>query len=358
MKSDNRGGIPLLIIVNALVCGIIGLTFGILTGSLLLWLLGSVLAGAIIGVLTEALFSRLRTHAGLYRRRMLILVLVEVLLTVYVVIPIYAADRNVHPIRFSASITPADLGLPYENITLKTQDGLTLVGWYIPSHNGAAIIAVHGFNGNRTHVIYHAQALAEHGYGVLAFDMRAHGESGGDRFAAAWNSDLDVLAAVDYLQHRPDVQPGRIGALGLSAGAHAIIYGAARSDTIKALWVDGADAGRLEDAINPFLPEIRPFWFMTPMVWLTDRLVELFSGTRAALPIRDQVTRIAPRPILFVAAGKAQSEVSQARRYAAYAGPTAQVWELPEDNHIGGMFTHPQEYAQRMIAFFDASLLK
>ena len=344
------------IVTNALVCGIIGLTFGTLTGSLAFWLTGGMAAGAAIGALCEACFRRVRGHARLYRSRMVIVVLLEVVLTVYVVIPIYAADRNVHPTRFTASITPADVGLPYENITLKTQDALTLTAWYIPSSNGAAIIAVHGFNGNRTHVIYHAQALAEHGYGVLALDMRAHGESGGDRFAAAWNSDLDVLAALDYLEHRPDVQPGRIGALGLSAGGHAVIYGAARSTSIRALVVDGVNTGRVEDAINPFLPEIRPFWFMTPMVWLTDRLIELLSGQRAAPPIREQVARIAPRPILFIAAGKADYEIPLARRYAASAGPTSQVWELPEDYHIGGMFAHPQEYTQRMIIFFDVSL--
>ena len=343
------------IVVNAIVCGVIGLTFGILTGNLLLWLIGGVLIGAATGMLSEAVFNRLRSHATLYRVRSVLLVLIEALLTIYVVVPIYAGYKTVHPDRLPLPVTPSDFGLAYQDVTLKTQDGLRLKGWYIPSRNGAAIIAVHGFNGNRSHVMLHAQTLAEHGYGVLAFDMRGHGESEGV-FAAAWTSDLDVLAAVEHLQRQPDVQAGRIGALGLSSGAHALLNGAARSEAIRALIADGAGASRVEDAINPMLPEIQGYWFMVPMVWFTDRMTEAWSGAQAAPPFREQVRRIAPRPILFIAAGQADYEISVARRYAASAGPTAQVWALPEAHHVGGIVERPEEYRQRMLDFFDANL--
>ena len=92
------------------------------------------------------------------------------------------------------------------------------------------------------------------------------------------------------------------------------------------------------------------------MVWNTDRLTELFSGTRAGPPLREQVKRIAPRPVYFVAAGQAQGEISLAHRYADSIGPTAQVWELPDATHCNGIFSHSQESQQRMIAFFDSSL--
>jgi pimeloyl-ACP methyl ester carboxylesterase len=342
-------------IVNAIVCGIVGVTFGLMSNAPLPWLIGGALVGALLGALTETLFNRVRSHARLYRMRMVIAVLIEVLLIIYLVLPIYAAYSEVHPARLPLLVTPADLGLSYEDIQLTTQDGLTLAAWYIPSHNGATIIAVHGFGGNRTHVVYHAHALAQHGYGILALDMRAHGASGGDRFNP-WTSDLDVLAAVDYVRHRPGAQANRIAALGLSAGSVAALYAAARDDDIQAVWVDGPAESRVEDAINPFLPDIAPFWFMTPMVWNTDRFTELFSGTRAAPPLREQVKRIAPRSVYFVAAGQAQGEISIAHRYADNIGPTAQVWELPDATHCNGIFSHSIDYQQRMMAFFDANL--
>ncbi|MGH9176873.1 MAG: hypothetical protein ACRD1H_21065, partial [Vicinamibacterales bacterium] len=75
--------------------------------------------------------------------------------------------------------TPADYGLAYEDVTFRGGDGLSLAGWYIPSSNGAAIIALPGIN-TRVGVIRHAAFLAQHGYGVLLFDKRGAGESEGD----------------------------------------------------------------------------------------------------------------------------------------------------------------------------------
>ena len=72
-------------------------------------------------------------------------------------------------------ITPADKGFEYEEVTLTTNDRLKLVGWYIPSQNRAAVILLHGYGGNRLGVMYHAEALANQGYGVLMYDQRASG---------------------------------------------------------------------------------------------------------------------------------------------------------------------------------------
>ena len=129
-----------------------------------------------------------------------------------------------HPPRFPVGpVSPADLDLDYMDVTLSTEDNLTLHGWYIPSTNRAAVILVHAFNGNRTGTIFHAALLANHGYGVLLYDTRSQGESEGDLYALGWEDYLDVFAALDYLQQRPEVDAERIGVLGLSAGAKAAL---------------------------------------------------------------------------------------------------------------------------------------
>ena len=45
--------------------------------------------------------------------------------------------------------TCADYGMSCEEITVTTADGLDLVGWYLPSQNGAAVLVQHGFGGDR-----------------------------------------------------------------------------------------------------------------------------------------------------------------------------------------------------------------
>lgn len=341
------------VIVNAAVCGIIGGAFGTVSRNLIPWLAGGLVVGGLLGLATEASLGRLSKSRFLYRRRLLLLVLVEALLTVYLVIPALGAYHDVHPPRSPVSFTPAELGMAYEDVTLTTEDGVNLSGWYIPSQNGAAIVAVHGLAGNRTQVLGHAQALAEAGYGVLLFDLRAHGESGGQRFGAAY---LDVRAAVEYLLNRPEVMPEQIGALGLSAGAHAILNAAAGDPRLKALWLDGAGANRVEDVLGPMLPELRPFFIMMPVPWMHDRFMELFSGVKAAPPLKEQVAKIVPRPMLFVAGGQEDLEISLAHRYADIAGKPARVWGLPDVAHCGGLAAYPEEYKGLMLSFFDTYL--
>jgi alpha/beta superfamily hydrolase len=71
--------------------------------------------------------------------------------------------------------------------------------------------------GGRSGQQEHVRILARHGYGVLIFDPRGTGESEGDPYR--WGGERDVKAALNYLRGRPDVDPQRIGGLGLSLGA-------------------------------------------------------------------------------------------------------------------------------------------
>ena len=60
-----------------------------------------------------------------------------------------------------------------------------LEGWYVPSRNGAAVIAFPG----RKSPQRHARMLARHGYGVLLFDRRGEGRSDGDPNAFGWGGE-------------------------------------------------------------------------------------------------------------------------------------------------------------------------
>jgi fermentation-respiration switch protein FrsA (DUF1100 family) len=322
-------------------------------GNFLLWLIGGLLVGALIGWGSEIVFDKLFKSPKLYLRRMLIMVLSEVLLILYIFLPLYRAYQITHPARYPVMIKPSDLEASCEAITIPTTDGVHLAGWYIPSRNGAAIIAIHGSNGNRTHMLHHAEILAQHGYGVLLFDLRAHGESGGSYFPFA-NDSADVLAAVAYLQSRPEVDPQRIGGIGLSLGAMVIIQGAARAQAIQAVIADGADATKLDDYF-PLPPQYQVMGFMIPEIWMTDRFLGLFSGVPATA-MKELVPTIAPRPILFISTGQDDEQFINPR-FFELGGPTAQLWELPDTGHTGGIFAHPEEYTQHMLSFFDTNLL-
>ena len=84
--------------------------------------------------------------------------------------------------------------------------------------------------------------LARHGYGVLLFDRRGEGDSEGEPNSWGWGGDTDIKAAIAYLQRRPDVDPDRIGGIGLSVGGEMMIETAAETDELAAVVSEGAGA--------------------------------------------------------------------------------------------------------------------
>jgi uncharacterized protein len=122
----------------------------------------------------------------LYWLRLLLFTLVtvgvSVLILIFIAIPLRAADGVSYPPRLPVCCqTPVDFGLRYEGVSFPTSDGVTLRGWFIPGQNGATILFAHGGGGNRLGVgqLEQTAVLAKHGFGILLFDLRGHGDSEG-----------------------------------------------------------------------------------------------------------------------------------------------------------------------------------
>ena len=82
----------------------------------------------------------------------------------------------------------------------------------------------------------YAQAMAERGFLTLAFDPSFTGESGGEpRYVASPDINTeDFQAAVDYLSVREDVEPERIGIIGICGWGGLALNAAAADTRIKA----------------------------------------------------------------------------------------------------------------------------
>lgn len=332
-------------------------------GILLSWLfhqvayaLLSLVLGGLLGWLGEWLQKALKVSEGRVLRWTLIVLLAEALLFIYVGMPAIGAYGAAHPVRHPIEIESDVVGRMAKEATFRTQDGLTLTGWYYAPQNGAAVIVAHGLNANRTQGIHQVRMLVEAGYGVLAIDLRAHGESQGRLFAGTTDVGLDVQAAAEYLQSKPEVESGRIGGLGLSVGANAVLYAAASGAPLQALIADGTGMARTEDALEPMLPEIRPLFFGTPLNRNYHRFLDLFSGVRAPAPLKEIVAEIAPTPVLFIAGEGEWLEPALDRRYAAAVGESGSVWLATGSGHLGAIYDHTTVYQQRMLSFYDTYL--
>jgi uncharacterized protein len=256
--------------------------------------------------------------------------------------------------RVARAVVPPDrLGVAHEDVTFTTSDGLDLKGWYIPSRNGAAVISFPGRNGPQKQ----ARMLARHGYGVLLFDRRGEGESEGDPNAWGWGGGADVKAAIAYLQRRPDVDPDRIGGIGLSVGGEMMIETAAETDELAAVVSEGAGPRSVYEDMDLDSPALEKWTLGAAMA--VARTVSTAVSANHAPPanLRDLAAKV-EQPLLLIAAPNSPHGEKLNRGYAQAAGDSAELWEIPESRHVDGIDARPREYEQRVVGFFDQALAR
>jgi dienelactone hydrolase len=271
--------------------------------------------------------------------------------------PLGIAVYAVNPPRATLeSTTPADHHLPYRDVTFASADGVALSGWYVPSTNRAAVVLLPGSGSTRTSVLDHAVVLARHGFGVLLVDPRGNGGSGGQAMDFGWYGEQDVPAAVTFLQQQPDIDPARIGAVGLSMGGEQAIGALAVDPRIRAVAAEGATHWVLAD--KAWLPAT--YGSRGRIQLAVDAvaygLADLLTDAEPPISLGDAVAAAAPRPVLLIAGGDALDEVPADTAIQARSPGTVQLWVIPDAGHTAGLTAVPTEWEHRVTTFLATAL--
>ena len=271
---------------------------------------------------------------------------VGLLAAIFFYMPVGMGIVDIHSLHKAVGSPPS---ADYETVRLTTSDGINLKAWYRPSQNGAAVLMMSGGGGDIRGTISHAKMLVRHGYGVLLFGGRGTGDSEGTVNSYGWGREKDAAAALDYLATRDDVEPGRVGTLGLSTGADMAIDIAARRDDVDAVVADGTAAIGYED-VKEY--NDNPVTRLTGLVMFKAlEIIQGRSGPDASLA--DQIAR-SRAPHLLIAAGKI--EKSWGELYDRAGGDRSELWYLPNATHTAALRQYPREYEQRVVEFFDDHL--
>ena len=138
-------------------------------------------------------------------------------------------------------IFPQSDKVDHSKVTFHNRYGITLAAdLYMPKNASGklAAIAVSGpFGAVKEQASgFYAQTMAERGFLTLAFDPSFTGESGGEpRYMASPDINTeDFQAAVDYLSCHDDVDPERIGIIGICGWGGMALNTAALDTRVKA----------------------------------------------------------------------------------------------------------------------------
>lgn len=253
--------------------------------------------------------------------------------------------------------SPTAHGMPCEDVSFASVDGLTLGGWWIPAPapTRGTIVLCPGQNGSMDKDTPQAKPLHDTGFNVFMFDFRAHGRSDGQMVTMGVLEQLDLRGALDYLEQERDIR--RVGVMGFSMGSAVALLTAAEDARIAALVVDGAYP-RLSSILTAW-GRLRglPRFMATGLAWMVMLVGSLRSGYQLfrANPV-DLASRVSVPTLLIH--GARDSFVSDAEIEAlrsAISGP-AEVWTAAEAGHRQAFHLHTADYNRRVVAWFGEHL--
>lgn len=260
----------------------------------------------------------------------------------------FEVNKVLHPPRLiPLGNTLRKYKIPYQSIDLLTNDGIHLAAWYTPPKNGVVILLAHGYGEKRPEWVY--ELLARKKFGVLAWDARAHGQSGGEISTIGYLEVLDVKAALDFALAQPGVE--HVGAWGGSMGAATLIRAAAEFPQIEAVFADSSFTS-LDDEVNYLVP----YPLINP---LAKFIAHAETGIRLeAVDPLDDIARISPRPVYIVhSKADAVAPPDAGERLFNAAREPRFLWETETAHHLQMYLDNPRRYQRRLVEFFDQWLL-
>ena len=156
-------------------------------------------------------------------------------------------------------ITPDQVGLEYEDVSIPVSGGDTIHGWYFKSPHkdkigaGKAVILCHGNAGNISHRLETVEFIVNQGADILLWDYRGYGKSSGS--PTEQNCYDDAVACFQWMQNSRGLVARDIIVFGRSLGGAIAIELAGRVENgglmVESSFTSAADMGR---KMFPFLP--------------------------------------------------------------------------------------------------------
>lgn len=258
----------------------------------------------------------------------------------------------------------------FDELSIMSRDALNLAGWYWPREAGAGlpgnpdspdfpdpadpagktVLLVHGFLDSAAGLGYLAEVYHEDGWNVCSIDLRAHGESGGNRMTMGVREAQDLALWIDCLIRRYGTT--RLVLHGISlGGAVVLLYGGTERHIPGAVWgiVSDSSFGRYASSIEEVLIHIVGSRFVSRAIVVGAHLWSLvFSGVGFSGMCPQRVIGRIPVPVLlFHGQDDALVPIDSVRSLLEHRQkPGDETVIIPGAPHIGAYFYSPGRYIE------------
>jgi ferredoxin len=264
-------------------------------------------------------------------------------------------NKHIH---FNEIWTSEEYGLQAEHFFVKTDDGINISVYEVEVDNPSAVlICLSGIHNPSTTIYFgHARLFSDHQFATIMVDMRAHGESAGDRICLGYKEWLDVQAVVQYIKEKPLYNNIPVIVLGLSMGAATAINAIGEIPELDGLISISAYSSWEDvfyDQMETMVPKIiarieKPFVSLVTFI--------KFGTKSLSVQPKKEITKLGNRPALLMhSKDDAQVPFVNLERLLSYAPSHVETFIREGDNHFfTEHFENPKEdteYAERVIEF-------
>jgi len=242
-----------------------------------------------------------------------------------------------------------------ENLSIKSEDGLQLNGYYFPAANSSKKLAVviHGHRDGALRVLKYARLFYNDGFNVFVADNRAHDSSEGKYIGFGWLERLDYLQWLNVLTNKigQDVQ---IVLHGVSMGAATVMMLSGEETLpgqVKAIIEDCGYTSVEEE----FTYQAKTFYHLPafPILNIADLESKIFAGYGFKEASAINRVKKSDTPIFFIH-GDADTYVPTFMVYKLYdAAPCEKaLWIVEGAKHTKAYDTNPKVYEEKLKSFY------
>lgn len=261
-------------------------------------------------------------------------------------------SRALTPLQAGETIDPTSFLGNAQSLEFHTPDGRTHTGWFFPGLRGAPVVVIcHGYRSSRSEILTLATSLQQHRYNVFTFNFAGHGESPVGHTSLGYLETQELMAALQMLAMRTDIDTQRIGLWGYSLGSYAVLSAAPQVPAVKAVVVDsaypqpeallGLELSRLGADIIPLLSSTATLEF---------RVFSLLYKREPRPP--DALKQMAGVPKLFIAGDDAPQLSKMTQKLYEGAPEPKEIVVLPHTNMPSLMEDERRNYENLVISFF------